>query len=41
MMQEIFKVRKFVTDDLQSVMQINRVCLPENYTDYFFMDLHE
>jgi ribosomal-protein-alanine N-acetyltransferase len=41
MMQETFKMRKFMPDDLQSVMQINRVCLPENYTDYFFMDLHE
>jgi ribosomal-protein-alanine N-acetyltransferase len=40
-MQETFKLRKFTPDDLQSVMQINRVCLPENYTDYFFMDLYE
>ena len=40
-MQETFKLRKFVPDDLQSVMQINRVCLPENYTDMFFIDLHE
>jgi len=30
-----------VTDDLQSVMRINRVCLPENYSDYFFVDLFE
>jgi len=22
-------------------MQINRVCLPENYSDFFFMDLHQ
>ena len=28
-------------DDLQAVMQINRVCLPENYTDMFFMDLYQ
>lgn len=41
MMQETFNVRKFTPDDLQSVMQINRVCLPENYTDYFFMDLYD
>jgi len=41
MMQETFKLRKFAPDDLQSVMQINRVCLPENYTDYFFIDLYE
>jgi ribosomal-protein-alanine N-acetyltransferase len=40
-MQETFKLRKFKPDDLQNVMQINRVCLPENYTDMFFMDLHE
>jgi ribosomal-protein-alanine N-acetyltransferase len=40
-MQETFKLREFTPDDLQSVMQINRICLPENYTDYFFMDLYE
>jgi ribosomal-protein-alanine N-acetyltransferase len=40
-MQETFKLRKFTMDDLQSVMQINRLCLPENYTDFFFSDLHE
>jgi len=34
-----FKVRKFTVDDLGSVTKINRVCLPENYTDYFFVDL--
>jgi len=26
--------------DLERVMHINRVCLPENYGDYFFMDLY-
>ncbi len=41
MMLQTFKIRKFTTDDLQAVMQINRVTLPENYTDYFFVDLHE
>jgi ribosomal-protein-alanine N-acetyltransferase len=30
-----------VPNDLQAIMQINRVCLPENYTDFFFMDLHQ
>ncbi len=40
-MQETFTLRKFEPDDLQNVMRINRVCLPENYTDMFFMDLHE
>jgi ribosomal-protein-alanine N-acetyltransferase len=27
-------------NDLQTVMHINRVCLPENYTDFFFIDLY-
>jgi ribosomal-protein-alanine N-acetyltransferase len=40
-MQETFKLRKFKPNDLQNVMRINRVCLPENYTDMFFMDLYE
>jgi ribosomal-protein-alanine N-acetyltransferase len=40
-MQETFKLRKFKPDDLQSVMNINRYCLPENYMDFFFMDLHK
>jgi ribosomal-protein-alanine N-acetyltransferase len=40
-MLETFNLRKFKPDDLQSVMQINRETLPENYSDYFFMDLYE
>ena len=40
-MEQTFKLRKFEPDDLQDVMHINRICLPENYTDMFFMDLHE
>lgn len=40
-MQQTFKMRKFEPDDLQDVMHINRICLPENYTDMFFMDLHQ
>jgi ribosomal-protein-alanine N-acetyltransferase len=40
-MLETFKLRKFTPDDLQGVMQINRETLPENYSDYFFMDLYE
>lgn len=40
-MQQTFKLKKFIPDDLQEVMQINRICLPENYTDMFFMDLYE
>jgi ribosomal-protein-alanine N-acetyltransferase len=40
-MLQTVKLRKFKPDDLQSVMQINRETLPENYSDYFFMDLYE
>jgi len=40
-MQPTLTIRKFSPDDLQSVIQINRVCLPENYTDFFFVDLHQ
>jgi len=39
-LQKTFKLRKFTPNDLQSVMHINRVCLPENYTDFFFIDLY-
>jgi ribosomal-protein-alanine N-acetyltransferase len=38
---QTFRLRKFNPNDLQSVMRINRETLPENYTDYFFMDLYE
>ena len=40
-MESTYTLRKFVPNDLQGVMQINRVCLPENYMDFFFMDLHQ
>ncbi len=40
-MQKTFKLRKFTMDDLKSVMHINYVCLPENYTNYFFIDLYK
>ena len=40
-MLHTFKLRKFVPDDLQKVMHINRICLPENYTDVFFVDLYQ
>ncbi len=33
-------MRKFRVEDLTHVTHINRVCLPENYSDYFFVDLH-
>lgn len=40
-MQTAFILRPFRPDDLDGVMGINRACLPENYSSYFFMDLHE
>jgi ribosomal-protein-alanine N-acetyltransferase len=33
-------LRKFALNDLASVTQINTACLPENYTDIFFVDLY-
>lgn len=39
-MQKTFKIREFAVSDLKSVTNINRVCLPENYTDFFFADLY-
>ncbi|MEM3666891.1 MAG: ribosomal protein S18-alanine N-acetyltransferase, partial [Candidatus Bathyarchaeia archaeon] len=36
-----FTLRKFRMGDLQSVIRINRICLPENYADFFFIDLYE
>lgn len=36
----MFKLRKFDVADLNRVMYINRICLPENYSDYFFIDLY-
>lgn len=39
-LQQTFKLRKFTVNDLERITYINRVCLPENYSDYFFVDLH-
>jgi len=41
MVQTMFGLRRFQPDDLEKVMRINQVCLPENYSTFFFMDLHE
>ena len=38
MLQE-FKVRLFEREDIDSVVSINRTCLPENYPDQFFLGL--
>jgi len=39
--QTTFTLRRFDSSDLERVMHINRVCLPENYTSFFFLDLHK
>ena len=33
-----FSLRQFNTNDLESVIEINRICLPENYASFFFLD---
>jgi len=40
-LQTTFTLRPFQPGDLNDVININRVCLPENYSSYFFMDLYE
>ncbi|MDI9609659.1 MAG: ribosomal protein S18-alanine N-acetyltransferase [Candidatus Verstraetearchaeota archaeon] len=37
---EKFAVREFRPGDLESVITINKVCLPENYSPDFFMEHH-
>jgi len=41
MVQTTFTLRRFQPSDLENVVHINQVCLPENYSTYFFMDLYE
>ena len=36
-----FTLRQFEPSDLEQVLHINRMCLPENYTGFFFLDLHK
>jgi ribosomal-protein-alanine N-acetyltransferase len=38
LIQKNYSLRQFNPADLESVMNINRVCLPENYAPYFFID---
>jgi ribosomal-protein-alanine N-acetyltransferase len=40
-MQTTFTLRQFKPSDLDKVIEINRVCLPENYSPYFFMEIFE
>ncbi|UCE11087.1 MAG: ribosomal protein S18-alanine N-acetyltransferase [Candidatus Thorarchaeota archaeon] len=35
-----YEVRQFEPSDINSVVTINRTCLPENYPEQFFMGLH-
>lgn len=39
-MQKTFNVRLFTPSDINRVIYINRTCLPENYSSFFFMELH-
>ena len=39
-MDPSYSLRKFELKDLYQVMSINRRCLPENYSESFFMGLH-
>ncbi len=38
MLIQNYALRQFNAADLDSVMAINRICLPENYAPYFFID---
>jgi len=33
-------LRQFIPDDLPQVIEINRICLPENYNSTFFLDIY-
>lgn len=35
-----YSLRRFNPADLEAVININRICLPENYAAYFFMDIY-
>ncbi len=37
----MYQIREFTPPDLESVIRINRECLPENYPVYFFKLHHE
>ena len=40
MKSQTFQVRRFREADLERVVEINRKCLPENYTSHFFLELY-
>ncbi|MGP3667002.1 MAG: ribosomal protein S18-alanine N-acetyltransferase [Candidatus Bathyarchaeota archaeon] len=35
-----YKIRKFREEDLDKVITINRLCLPENYSSEFFLEIY-
>jgi ribosomal-protein-alanine N-acetyltransferase len=35
-----FALRMFTPEHLQAVVEINRICLPENYASFFFLDTY-
>lgn len=39
-MERKFTLRRFREEDLEQVIYINRTCLPENYSPYFFLELY-
>lgn len=39
-MERKFTLRRFREEDLEQVIYINRTCLPENYSAYFFLELY-
>jgi len=36
-----YKFRLFTPSDLEGVIQVNRECLPENYSSHFFINLYK
>jgi ribosomal-protein-alanine N-acetyltransferase len=40
-LQSKFELRGFKKDDLNNVITINQKCLPENYSNFFFIDLYK
>lgn len=40
LIEKQFSVRKFENEDLGAVVAVNRLCLPENYAPYFFLDAY-
>ena len=40
-MQPLLSLRRFRPNDLSRVVEINQICLPENYSNSFFMELYE